>query len=430
MTTHERRFVILPHVLVREHADQVYIGNEVAGVHLECSAGVKGALALLKTPVTIEALARQSGLTSAAAREILAPLINAVIVVPEDAADALAFGPTMPPPQAIGRFLPIDRIAEDAIRGAFAIIGAPADVGAGMEGLPSHGPLLVRHAFPNFLPPPLSEGESADRQKWGLDQRGVGLVQDLEFRRQYRPEDLPRVLDVGDVPYEVGEGLDRYGARLDFVTDRVLEAGMRPFTIGGDHSVTRFTVGALLRHCPKFGIIHFDAHHDLYKGLPPRPLSHANPFAYLIQEKALAVMLQVGLRAGFEHIDARARPVREPKLRYVSALECQSLTPEQVFEGLPRDLPYYLSFDIDVMDPVYAPETGSPELGGLTYYQCLKLIDHAARHFDLIGADVVEVAGSERRVNFAAKIAGRMLAQILLERTPASPLETYLFERS
>src|SRR5262249_15486748 len=157
-----------------------------------------------------------------------------------------------------------------------------------------------------------SEQDAAEWSKWGLPERRIGLVHDLELRRQYRPGDLPEVVDLGDVPYEAGESLERYGARLRFVTERVLGSGMRPFSIAVDHSTSPFPSGAVSRHLPRYGILHSAAHHDLYKGLPPRPLSHANPFAYLVGEPSLVAIRQIGLRAGFEHVDASLSPVREP----------------------------------------------------------------------------------------------------------------------
>lgn len=414
MTTSNERWVVLPHVTSETRDDAVIVHNPAAGVELVCSAGVKVVLDLVgREPISFEAIASQTGAPVAAVREMLAPLIHAVIVVPERSAAALAFGPTHPTNAAIGRSLSIDRLEHDAVPSAFVIIGAPSDAGAGMEGRPCHGPSLVRGAFPLAL--------TAESK--------AGLVQDLEFRRQYRTADLPVVFDVGDVPYESGEGLDRYGGRLDYVVDKVVGAGMRPFTVGGDHSITRFTLGALLRRGGRFGVLHFDAHHDLYKGFPPRPLSHANPFAYVIDEEPLFQLVQIGLRAGFEHVAAEARPVHRPKLSWVSARECAGKSPEAILARLPRDIPWYLTFDIDVMDPVYAPETSSPEIGGLSYYQALELVDYAARHLDLVGADIVEVSGTERRTNYAARLAARFAAQILLGKTPTSPLETYVFER-
>jgi arginase family enzyme len=424
----ERRYVALPGLVLKRNGDDVYVGNEVARTGIECSAGVLGALALLEKPISLGAIARGSGLSVEAAIEILAPLIDALLVVPEEAMAALATGPVRMSSRSIGQHLPLESVRQDGKPGAFAILGAPTGVGGGPDCMPSHGPSLVRNAFPDFLPS--RARTSGLRDKWGIVDPPICLIQDLDFRRQYLPEDMPRVFDVGDVIYETGEGLETYGARLRFVTDRIASAGMRPITIGGDHSITRYTAGALLGSHRQFGIIHFDAHHDLYQGLPPKRLSHANPFSYLMSEDRICVMLQVGLRAAFERVRRGAIPIHDPRLQYVSALECQSRCPRDVFAHLPRDVPFYLSFDVDVVDPVYAPETGTPELGGLGYYQCLMLVDYVARHFDLIGADIVEVSGSGERRNAAARIGSRMLAQILLGRSRFDRLETYLYQTS
>lgn len=416
--------VVSPTLVVQRRGDEVLLEN--LGTYLECSAGVLDALALLREPISLELLAQRVGKSLGETGEILAPLIDSLFVVPQQLVRALAPGATRPAARSVGAPLSFQRLGADAEPG-IAIVGAPVGIGAGPEGLPSHGPHVVRQAFPTFFKPlradPLLE-------KWQLQPSPLAYVQDLDFRRRYAVAGLPRLFDVGDVVYQEGEGLELYGQRLSFVLERLAANQLRPFLIGGDHSLTRFAAGALLERHESLGIIHFDAHHDMYRGLPAAPLSHANPFAHLITDPRLTTLLQVGLRSSFEQVEASARPVAEPKLRYVSALECQTATAQEIFGGLRTDIPYYLSFDIDVLDPIYAPETGMPELGGLSYYQCLTLVDYVARHFNLVGMDLVEVAGSERRVNWAARIGARVMAQAALGQAAFQPLETHLFRRS
>lgn len=415
--------VVSPTLAVRRLGEEVLL--ESGGTYLECSAGVLDALALLQDPVSLEQLAERIGKSLEATGQLLAPLLDGLFIVPQPLARALAVGATRPAARCIGMPLPFQRLGADAAPG-IAIVGAPVGMGAGPEGLPSHGPHLVRQAFPTFFNPP---HDNPLLEKWQVQPGSLAHVQDLDFRRRYAVEHLPRVFDVGDVMYQEGEGLELYGQRLGFVLERLAANQLRPFLIGGDHSLTRFAAGALLERHEALGIIHFDAHHDMYKGLPAAPLSHANPFAHLITDPRLASLLQVGLRSSFEQIDASLSPVSEPKLRYVSALECQTASAREIFGGLRTDIPYYLSFDIDVLDPIYAPETGMPELGGLSYYQCITLVDYVARHFNLVGMDLVEVAGSERRVNWAARIGARVMAQAVLGSAAFQPLETHLFQR-
>ncbi len=420
------RYVTLPHLIVERRGESVFIGNASAGSGMECSAGVLSALSLLRAPTSLAALAERVGLGVREASEILAPLVQGLFVVPEELVATLAIGPTRAAPRSIGRPISLAEVGA-GMGGAIAVVGAPSGVGAGPEGLPSHGPYLVRQAFPPLAQPPESPSGAVELPR--MRPPPPSFFQDLDFRRKYPVESMPRVFDVGDVVYEAGEGLEIYGKRLGFVVERLADAGMCPFLIGGDHSLTRYSAGAILRRHERVGILHFDAHHDLYKGLPARPLCHANPFAHLIEERSLAVMRQIGLRVTFEHQDARAEPIIEPRLDYVSALQCQEMSPAEVFAGLPTDIPYYLSFDVDVLDPAYAPETGMPELGGLSFYQCLRLVDYAARHFRVVGMDLVEVGGSDRRINWAARAGARMLAQAMLGRASFEPLRTYLFRR-
>jgi arginase family enzyme len=103
------------------------------------------------------------------------------------------------------------------------------------------------------------------------------------------------------------------------------------------------------------------------------------------------------------------------------------MSPDKVFEKLPRGIPYYLSFDIDGVSPSFAPETGTPIIGGLTYYQAVELVDYVARNFQLAGVDFVEVGGkSGSRLNQAAGVAARCLFEVLLGKAKFKPLESYL----
>jgi arginase family enzyme len=103
------------------------------------------------------------------------------------------------------------------------------------------------------------------------------------------------------------------------------------------------------------------------------------------------------------------------------------MDPAAVLKGLPRELPYYLSFDVDCMAPELAPETGTPQLGGLGYYQGLELIDALVNHLDFIGADFVEVAGKPELGNRAASVVFNYVVRFILGKKEHTALETHQF---
>lgn len=309
----------------------------------------------------------------------------------------------------------------------FAIIGAGTDVAT--LGLPGarFGPELVRGAamfrFGGELP--VSDGEEV-----AADVVRTTHVLDLERRRRVDVSSI-EVVDLGDVVKVGGEPMADYGFRLSRVTRMALEAGYTPIVIGGDHSISRYPLEVFAqRHTETgFGIIHFDAHHDLYPSFGDE-VTHANPFREVMKTSSVRYLFQVGLRM--------IEPLRDPaafrcdvddRIQYVSALELSELKAAEVFAKLPRDLPCYLTFDVDCMSPTICPETGTPTAGGLSYYQAFRLIEHVASTFHCVGADFVEVAASPAKYNAAAVTVMSLISRFLLAHAKSEPLSTYVQTR-
>jgi arginase family enzyme len=170
----------------------------------------------------------------------------------------------------------------------------------------------------------------------------------------------------------------------------------------------------------RFGILHFDAHPDLG---PSRTLSHANVFRAAIESPCVERIVQIGLR-GIERVTPFATRTACPKRSVISARQARSGLALRTLEQLPRDIPYYLSFDIDCVDAAVAGETGTPLFGGLSFELATELVDYIARNFTLFGADFVEVSGPPSRLNAAATIAASLLTRCVLGDSPFEPLST------
>ncbi len=208
-----------------------------------------------------------------------------------------------------------------------------------------------------------------------------------------------RWIDVGDLE------LDGGGEPLDLIAtgaSRFLERGDRLVALGGDHSVTYPLVQAYARWFGALTIVHFDAHPDLYEEFGGSRLSHACPFARILEEGCARRLVQVGIRGSNSH-------QREQAARYgVETLPAGNLENETLasLEG-----PIYLSIDLDVLDPAFAPGVSHREPGGLSTRQLLDLMGTIPKQF--VGADLVELNPSRDRSGLSARVAAKITKELL-----------------
>jgi agmatinase len=207
------------------------------------------------------------------------------------------------------------------------------------------------------------------------------------------PFDRLRVADCGDVDV-VPISIERTHAAIEQRIDAVLAAGARPLCVGGDHSITLPILRALARRHGRLGVVHFDAHPDTWDEYFGSKLFHGTPFRRAVEEGLIDTrrFVQVGIRG----------PLYGPEdfaFHDEHAIEVLRIEPLKE-NGLPwaverlarlRGAPLYCSFDIDALDPAYAPATGTPEVGGLTSWEALSLV-RSLVGTSLVGADVVEVS--------------------------------------
>ncbi|MEY4508644.1 MAG: hypothetical protein RLZZ450_766 [Pseudomonadota bacterium] len=302
----------------------------------------------------------------------------------------LEHGFLRPPTMPIGAAWSWSDLPELAQPGAWVVLGVPVDTHALGMGGARHGPGEIRKLVSGAL------------------LFGEGDVVDWEFLRRY-PALRPPVADLGDVDPE-GSRMDHVGSRLQKVVRELFAHGMRPLLLGGDHSITHYVLHEAIANVQSFGIIHFDAHPDM---LPSRSLSHANVFREAVDSPRVVSITQIGLRV-VERITPYASRVPCSKRTVVSAREAARGRALAVLEALPRDLPYYLSFDIDCIDAGLARETGTPALGGLSFELASELVDYIARTFDIFGADFVEVSAATTANNVAAFVAASLLQRCLM----------------
>jgi arginase len=182
----------------------------------------------------------------------------------------------------------------------------------------------------------------------------------------------------------------------------LLEQGKRPVSLGGDHSITYPIVKAVARRCVELTIFHFDAHPDLYEEFEGNRLSHACPFARIMEAGLAKRLVQVGIRTANGH-------QRQQAQRFgVEMVEMRMLPG---YEKLRAAGPVYITFDMDVLDPGFAPGVSHREPGGMTVREAIAHLHAIAG--EIVGADLVEYNPVQDIAGVTASVAAKVLKEIL-----------------
>jgi len=241
------------------------------------------------------------------------------------------------------------------------------------------------------------------------------LLRPYNMATRAAPFEHLAVADVGDVPTNPFD-LKASVAIIEEHALRILDAGCRPLTLGGDHTMTLPILRAMARVHGAVGLIHVDAHADVNEAMFGERIAHGTVFRRALEEALIDPQrtVQIGLRgSGYTAEDFDW--CRRQGFRVVQAEECwhRSLAPmmDEVRARLGAG-PVYLSFDIDSLDPAFAPGTGTPEIGGLTTAQALEIVRGCAG-LDLVGADLVEVAPPYDPSGNTALVGANLLFEML-----------------
>ncbi len=220
------------------------------------------------------------------------------------------------------------------------------------------------------------------------------LLRPYNMATRAAPFDSLRIDDTGDVatnPYNLHDSV----ARIEDHFGALLDHGVITVALGGDHTIVLPILRAMAANYGPVGLIHVDAHTDINDSMFGESVAHGTPFRRATEEGLLDPrrVVQIGVRGtGYEADDFDWS--RSQGFRVVQVEECWHRSLDPLMDEVRSQLgagPVYLSFDIDGIDPAFAPGTGTPEVGGLTSIQALEII-RGARGLDLVGADLVEVA--------------------------------------
>jgi agmatinase len=277
---------------------------------------------------------------------------------------------------------------EDAADVDVLICGAPFDGGTTFRPGARFGPRGVRNA--------------------SALTRGFHPVQDVEIFEHLRCADGGDILCV---PMSIERTLENIRAR----SAEILAAGAMPAIVGGDHSVSLGVLRALHAVHGPLGLIHFDAHSDTYGPAWGIDLHHGTVFRNAAEEGLLrgGDVIQIGIRGPF---------TATSDLDTARALGFRIVTVDEVKRGLSgveAELstlagrgPFYVSFDLDALDPAYAPGTGTPVPGGLTSYEALSLV-RALVGIRIVGCDLVEISPDHDPTGNTSLLAATLLTEML-----------------
>lgn len=298
------------------------------------------------------------------------------------------------PPAEPDRFAP--RFAELAtfMRAPLAQQLSEADIG--IFGVPFDGALTNR--------PGARHGPREVRNQSSL-MRGINHATRID------PFALARVRDTGDVPFTAMFDIAAAHAEIAAFAALHVRAGVLPLAIGGDHSVSLPLLRAVAQDGP-VALVHVDAHTDTWDSFQGSKFNHGAPFRRAVEEGLIdpKATIQIGIR-GTQNVSEGWDYSAASGMRVVFCEEVHDSGPAAIAEearALVGDRPVYLTYDIDSLDPVYAPGTGTPEIGGMTSYQAQCLL-RGLRGLNWVGADLVEVS-PPFDTGYVTSLAGAALA--------------------
>jgi len=255
-----------------------------------------------------------------------------------------------------------------------SVLGIPYDANSSFLRGPAQAPAAIRQAF------------HSDSSNY-FTETGTDLKNHSGWK------------DVGNVPFVKEESF------FDAIRNSVVHAtqhGEQLLALGGDHSITFPVVSALAKSHPGLTILHLDAHPDLYHDFEGNPYSHASPFARIFENKLAHRLVQVGIRTMNQH-------QREQAKRFgVEVIEMKDWN-----DSIRFDLsgPVYLSLDLDVIDPAFAPGVSHHEPGGFTTRQVIQLLQ--SLRVQLVGADLVELNPTRDVNGVTAMVAAKLFKEML-----------------
>lgn len=287
-----------------------------------------------------------------------------------------------------GTFMRMPRV-ESAEGLDFAIAGAPFDTACSYRTGARFGPAAIRSISAMIKP------NNVILQ--------VNIMNDLKGG------------DLGDFNITPGYIHPTYDAIEEGVSG-IVGQGAVPIVLGGDHSITLAELRAVAKKHGPVALLHFDSHSDLCDEVFGQKYNHGTPFRRAIEEGLIdpSHSVQIGMRGSLYDPDEH-KMAAELGMLLIPAHKVRAMGFEELLRTVEErvgDAPCFLTFDIDFVDPAYAPGTGTPEVGGFTSYEALELVRNV-KDLDFVGFDVVEVAPAYDHGEITAYLAANLVFEFL-----------------
>lgn len=290
----------------------------------------------------------------------------------------------------VATFMGLPYLAEGVAAASFAdldiaVVGVPMDLGVTNRAGARLGPRAVR---------------------------AIERIGPFEHVLRIAPTTLVAAADIGDVPFRSRFDLSQCHRDIEEHFAEIVAKGVVPLAVGGDHSISYSILRAVGAQRP-VGMVHIDAHCDTSGAYEGSKFHHGGPFRQAVLDGVLDPRrtIQIGIRGGAEYLwefsyDSGMTVVHAEELAAKGPEAILARVGEVVGEG-----PVYVSFDVDSLDPAFAPGTGTPEVGGLLPREALVLL-RGLNGLDVVGGDVVEVAPQYDGTSNTAHAAAQMLFTI------------------
>lgn len=271
----------------------------------------------------------------------------------------------------------------------FAIIGVPSDAGASFRTGQREGPAAIRKIS--------------------------ALLRHHNPILNISPYDFLSGIDYGDLPVVPGYIEEGY-KRIEEGLIPVLEAGIVPILLGGDHAITLPELRAIKKIHGRVSLIHFDSHSDTVDEYFGKPYNHGTPFKRAVEENLLLVdnCIQVGLRGSIyshKHLDIP----KDLGFEVITTQEIREIGIKEVIDRIYdriKETKVFVSFDIDFVDPAFAPGTGTPEVGGFTSSEAMDLV-RGLKGLNFVGFDLVEVLPAYDPSEITALLAANIIYEFI-----------------
>ena len=222
--------------------------------------------------------------------------------------------------------------------------------------------------------------------------------------------------DLGKITFDNSiETMSNLGEKIELLSSIIHELDLIPIFLGGDHLLTLYSMKPVIARHENIGIIQFDAHTDFYGEMSADvTTNHANFMHHLSNRHNVKKIVQIGLR---DLVASSGSIYPEEIIHKVQILSSYSAFfggIKSIFNNLDKELKWYITFDVDCMENCDIPETATPVLGGLKFYDVLSFYEYSSQHLDVVGLDFCEVGNGLPSANGSAAVVSSLILNFIL----------------